>query len=114
MPIINAEEAPECRKRGSRGLWLLLAPPLVLLLLLAVVAVRPLQVGPFVLLATTGSNSIPSWGPVYLPISRRSAPATPLQIGGHRVWLTGEGQAIGLGLGHWFCLGAWIRGHVEQ
>lgn len=51
MPVIREEAASEQRKRSGRGLWLLLLPPLILLLVLGAVTVRPLELGPIVIVS---------------------------------------------------------------
>lgn len=111
MPVITQEKAaaPERRKRGNNGHWLFCLLPGALVLLLAVAAVRPLQLGPYVL--TVDRLYLPrcGWNTYWGPSTR--GPVTYLQQSEPGYAVVAPGRACGLYLGDWLVGVAWFKGH---
>jgi hypothetical protein len=113
MPVLIEEAAPERRKRAGRGVWLLLVPPMLGLLVLVAAAVQPVQFGRHMLVVglvhwrgfgwTFRSNQGPR--PTSRAVSVRYK---------NRVYRVYEGQNCALGMGDWICVLSWIRGHRER
>jgi hypothetical protein len=114
VPIITEERAPERRKRGGRGLWLLLlGPPAVVVILLAMAAIQPLQLGPY-LLAMRGSRWPGfGWQPLIVHSRRPTSPAAPVRYNGHDNVVTGAGHGLVLGAGDWHVSITFIRGYRQ-
>lgn len=113
MPVRTENLAPPAPKPAGRLLWLLLLPPFLLVALLVAASVRPLQLGPM-LLITRGTHH-PRYGWRVAHLTGRRAPR-PFFVRGERrsFVLTGEGHTWSIGLGDWRLGLSWLRGHSQR
>lgn len=111
MPIVTEEKAPERRKRGGRGLWLLLMAPFVAVLLLAAAAIHPLQLGPYLL--TVRADRMPGvgWRTIQLNSRPPTSPAPPVRYRGHDYVITGASHGLALGAGDWYSSVILVQAH---
>jgi len=113
MPVITEEALLERRRGSGRGLWLLLVPPVLALLLLAAATIRPVELGRHMLVV--GFARRPGFGwtvrstPGPGPLSR----GITMRMRDHNYRIYGGGRNSVLGLGDWVCFISWIRGHRE-
>jgi len=114
MPVLTEEGAPERRKRGSRGLWLLLVPPVLGLLVLVAAAIQPVQLGRHMLVVGLVRRRGFGWTFHSSPGSGTSSRAVSVRYRNRAYRVYGGGQNYALGLGDWICVLSWIHGHRER
>jgi len=114
MPVITEEGVPERRKRSGRGLWLLLVPPVLALILLVAAGIQPLQLGPYVLVVAAEHHPGFGWKPMYFPVPNTSPGAHSTSVNGRDCVIIGEGQLFALGLGDWAAGVLWFRGYLKR
>ncbi|MGV3720117.1 MAG: hypothetical protein ACO1SX_04330 [Actinomycetota bacterium] len=114
MPIISEDSSRSAGTRSRRWIYLLLIPPVAVLLLALSSAFRPLelQLGPMVLVvmaepdmgeslwAVDGSPVTPAW--------------SPLTVGSHQYVVTGPGHTSYFQRHRWAYGFIWFRGHMRQ
>jgi len=114
MPIVTDGTATERRKRGSKVLFLLLVPPLLVLSLTISAAFRPvvLQIGPTVVVLT-GTDRSPgndNWGGG----GHRVTPAhSPISIASRQYQVTDSGHVGYVHCPKWRYVVMWFPGHVR-
>lgn len=108
MPVISAEAAPAQRKRSIRSLWLLLLPPLILLLVLGTATVHPLELGPIVMFSETlpgkRNGCRISAGPFFMPAN------SPILFHNQFYEYRGDGACLWIELHYWRHSVGWFRG----
>lgn len=109
MPVITEGKAPASArwKHRGRGLWLL-APPALALFVLVASAFRPLQLGPFVIIAVSFTSSSGGWQ-VWVDPNPYPVPGPGLVGGKYQV--DAPGTTAGLDLGMWHYSVICFRGH---
>jgi len=112
MPILTEPVTREHRQRNRKGLFLLLIPPVLLMLLAVSAAFRPieLQIGPIVCVVMAEPDMGEStWTVGGAPITK--AGWGPIEVGAHRYRVTGSGHTSYVQLHRWAYGFFWFRGH---
>lgn len=113
MPVRTENLAPLAPKHAGRLLWLLLLPPFLLMALLGAASLRPLQLGPMLLI--THGRHHPRFGWRVTHGNGRRAPRPFFVRDGRGSFvLTGEGHTWVIGLGDWRLGLSWLRGHRQH
>jgi hypothetical protein len=115
MPVITEEALPERRAKRDKRSWLLAGPPVLLLVLLATVEIRPLELGPVVVVADARPVSGWPWGcrvREVPPAGLNRTMTYPLRS--YDYTLDGGGQVYSASLCGWVGGIAWFYGHRER